>query len=215
MVVKVLSQVCGRTARFFGLVLILALGLIPEASAQTKALPQGRDEIVLSFAPVVKKAAPAVVNIFTKKEVVQPGFVSPLFEDPLFKRFFGENFGGAPRRRLERSLGSGVIVDSGGLVVTNHHVIEGASEITVVLSDRREFEALVVVSDARTDLALLSIDPGGEVLPTLELKNSDDVEVGDLVLALGNPFGVGQTVTSGIVSALGRTQVDITDFSSF
>ncbi len=201
-----------------GLILLAALffGFSTELRAgEDKAVPGSRDEIMLSFAPVVKKAAPAVVNIFTKRQVVEPGFRSPLFDDPLFKRFFGNSFSNGPRKRIERSLGSGVIVDPGGLVVTNHHVIEGASEITVVLLDRREFEAVVVISDERTDLALLAIDAAVDDLPTLTLKDSDEVEVGDLVLALGNPFGVGQTVTSGIVSALGRTQVNITDFSSF
>jgi serine protease Do len=195
---------------FFG-----AAMLVLPSSAQERAVPDSREEIMLSFAPVVKKAAPAVVNIFSRRQVESASPFSPLFSDPLFKRFFGESFGLAPRKRMEQSLGSGVIVRADGLVVTNHHVIGGATEITVVLADRRELEATIVVSDERTDLALLKIDPGSEELPTLELKDSDAVEVGDLVLALGNPFGVGQTVTSGIVSALGRTQVDITDFSSF
>jgi serine protease Do len=171
--------------------------------------------MVLSFAPVVKKAAPSVVNIFSKRVVKQRRLTSPLFDDPFFKRFFGDSFGGAPRERMESSLGSGVIVSGDGLVVTNHHVIKGATETTVVLPDRREFDAELVLSDERTDLAVLRIDPRGAALPAIELKNSDEVEVGDLVLALGNPFGVGQTVTSGIVSALARTQVGITDFSFF
>jgi serine protease Do len=194
---------------------VAAFPVLAQETSVERAIPTSRGEIMLSFAPVVKKAAPAVVNIFSKRQVQQPGFVSPLFDDPLFKRFFGDQFGAAPRKRVEQSLGSGVIVTPEGLVVTNHHVIAGAEAITVVLSDRREFEAQAIISDEQTDLALLAIDPQGEPLPVLELKDSDTVEVGDLVLALGNPFGVGQTVTSGIVSALGRTQVDITDFSSF
>ena len=185
------------------------------ASATEKAVPGSQEQIMLSFAPVVKKAAPAVVNVFSRRQVESASPISPIFQDPLFKRFFGESFGLVPKKRVEQSLGSGVIVSSDGLVVTNHHVIAGASEITLVLADRREMDARIIVSDERTDLALLEVNPGDERLPALELKDSDEVEVGDLVLAMGNPFGVGQTVTSGIVSALGRTQVDITDFSSF
>ena len=179
-------------------------------------MPSSRSETVLSFAPVVKKVAPAVVNIFSKRTIQQRA-VSPLFSDPFFRRFFGNSFGsqGVPRERMESSLGSGVIVSADGLVVTNHHVIKGADEITVVLTDRREFSAELVLDDQDTDLAVLRIDPGAERLPHVEFRDSDDVEVGDLVLAIGNPFGVGQTVTSGIVSATARTQVGISDFSFF
>src|SRR3546814_8701383 len=133
--------------------------------------------------------------------------VPSLLDDPFFRRFFGDGFGDRQRREREQSsLGSGVIVAGEGFIVTNEHVIKGASEIKVVLADRREFEAELVLADERTDLAVLRVDPGSETLPTIELRDSDDVQVGDLVLALGNPFGVGQTVTSGIVSALARTQ---------
>lgn len=194
----------------------LALSLAQPAQAQTREVPDSREEVMLSFAPVVKKAAPAVVNVLTKKKVEQERPLSSLLDDPFFRRFFGDDFGGRERReRDQSSLGSGVIVDPEGFIVTNEHVIKGASEIKVVLADRREFEAEVVLTDERTDLAVLLVDPGGEALPTLEMRDSDDVEVGDLVLAVGNPFGVGQTVTSGIVSALARTQVGITDFSFF
>lgn len=207
-----------RREGLLGLALGLALlgGYAEPALTQDRVTPESREEITLSFAPVVKKAAPAVVNIYTKK-VVRQRQVSPLFNDPLFRRFFGDNFGGfgRPRERVQNSLGSGVIVDAEGLIVTNHHVIEGADEIRVVLSDLREYDAEMVLSDERTDLALLRIEPAAEPLPVIELKDSDDLEVGDLVLAIGNPFGVGQTVTSGIVSALARTQVGISDFSFF
>ena len=156
-----------------------------------------------------------MVNVFSKRTVKQRRRPS-LFDDPFFKRFFGERFGGSQKReRMESSLGSGVIVSGDGLIVTNHHVINGATEIKVVLSDRREFSAELIVDDERTDLAVLRVDTEGAVLPTIPLHDSDDVEVGDLVLAIGNPFGVGQTVTSGIVSALARTQVGIGDFSFF
>ena len=122
---------------------------------------------------------------------------------------------GLPRARVENSLGSGVVVDAGGTIVTNHHVVAGADEITVVLADRREFDAKLVGSDERTDLAILKVNTGDEQLPFLQLRDSDSVQVGDLVLAIGNPFGVGQTVTSGIVSALARTRVGVTDLNFF
>lgn len=194
----------------------LALAGAPATAQQLREVPESREEVMLSFAPVVKKAAPAVVNIFTKRKEQRKSPVSSLLDDPFFRRFFGDNFNDKrSREREQSSLGSGVIVDEEGLIVTNEHVIKGATEIKVVLADRREFEAEVVLTDERTDLAVLRVDPGDGDLPVIEMRDSDDVEVGDLVLALGNPFGVGQTVTSGIVSALARTQVGITDFSFF
>ncbi|MGY8958346.1 MAG: Do family serine endopeptidase, partial [Alphaproteobacteria bacterium] len=160
-------------------------------------------------------AAPAVVNIYAKR-LVRRKSRGTLFDDPFFNRFFGGSpFGGFTRERLEKSLGSGVIVRADGLIVTNHHVIEKAQEITVVLADRREFAAKLVVSDKKTDIAVLRIDPKGETLPYLALADSDKIDVGDLVLAIGNPFGVGQTVTSGIVSALARTSVGVSDYRFF
>jgi Do/DeqQ family serine protease len=203
-------------AAALALVLVSALPFISIAAAEQVKVPESQAEITLSFAPVVRRAAPAVVNIYAKRTVQQRS-LSPLFDDPFFKQFFGGAFGnfGQQRERVQNSLGSGVIVDSSGLVVTNHHVIEGASEITVALADRREFPAELVVSDKHSDLSVLRIDAAGESLPTLELKDSDEAEVGDLVLAIGNPFGVGQTVTSGIISALARTQRGISDYNFF
>ncbi len=183
------------------------------ARADDTVVPQSRTEIELSFAPVVKQAAPAVVNIYTRRVVETR--TSPFFNDPFFQRFFGDNFFGKPAQRIQNSLGSGVIVEPDGLIVTNYHVIKDSDEITVALSDRREFEARIVAGDERTDLALLRIDAKGEALPTLALRDSDELEVGDLVLAIGNPFGVGQTVTMGIVSALARTRVGINDLGYF
>ncbi|WP_019646018.1 DegQ family serine endoprotease [Novispirillum itersonii] len=185
--------------------------------AAEKQVPSSSADVSLSFAPVVKRTAPAVVNIYTKKVVVRQA-VSPLMNDPFFRRFFGDEFAGRmgmPQKRIQNSLGSGVIVRSDGTILTNNHVIKDADQITVVLSDRREAEAKVVGVDERTDLAVLKlIEPLGN-LPVLEFSDSDQLEVGDLVLAIGNPFGVGQTVTSGIVSALARTSVGISDFRSF
>ncbi len=180
--------------------------------ASERRVPGSQEEMLLSFSSVVKQAAPAVVNIFTSKVVERR--VSPLFDDPFFKRFFGD-LGPQTRQEQQNALGSGVIVDRAGLIVTNHHVIEGADEIRVVLADRREFAAEVVLADESTDLAVLRVDAGQVALPFIEFRDSDSVEVGDLVLAIGNPFGVGQTVTNGIVSALSRTQVGVSDYSFF
>ena len=194
----------------------LTLSWMGPAPAQDRQVPASQEQMLLSFSPVVKRAAPAVVNIFTSKVVERR--VSPLFDDPFFKRFFGDLGPQQQRRQQQNSLGSGVIVDPTGLVVTNHHVIEGADEIRVVLADRREFAADVVLTDESTDLAVLRIDDDDEDeddLPFIEFRDSDSVEVGDLVLAIGNPFGVGQTVTNGIVSALSRTQVGVSDFNFF
>jgi Do/DeqQ family serine protease len=146
-----------------------------------------------SFAPVVRRAAPAVVNISAKRVVRQQ-------VDP-FWQMFGM---GVPPNRVEGSLGSGVIVRSDGIIITNNHVIQGGQEITVALSDRREFPARVLLVDARGDLAVLKIDAGTERLPVMPIDDSDEAQVGDLVLAIGDPFGVGQTVTNGIISALNR-----------
>ena len=175
-------------------------------------LPRSREEIHLSYAPLVRKAAPAVVNIYTKRVVQQQR--SPFGNDPFFRQFFGDALG-VPQKRVQNSLGSGVIVRPEGIIVTNHHVIDKADQITVVLSDRRELDAKLILSDEKTDLAVLRVDTKGEPLPFLKVSNSDELEVGDLVIAIGNPFGVGQTVTSGIVSALARAAEGISDFSFF
>lgn len=196
-------------------VLCLTAWSIPAVAESV--IPGSREQISLSFAPLVREAAPAVVNIYTKT-VVKQRRVSPLFDDPFFKKFFGENFGlqlGQPKERVQNSLGSGVIVSAEGVIITNNHVIEGADQVRVVLTDRREFDAEIVGVDERTDLAVLRISAGEELFPFLEFGDSDNLEVGDLVLAIGNPFGVGQTVTSGIVSALARTQAGVADIGSF
>ena len=205
--------------RFYRLIAVLTLiyvALPLPALAQSARVPSSDGEIKLTFAPVVKRTAPAVVNIYTRRVVQQR--VPGLFNDPFFRRFFGDNFTqrfGMPRERIQNSLGSGVIVRSDGIVVTNNHVIQDSDEITVVLSDRREFDAEIVGTDERTDLAVLKINDAPADLPALPPGDAESLEVGDLVLAIGNPFGVGQTVTSGIVSAVARSTVGITDFRSF
>ncbi len=176
--------------------LTMALGA-PALGAE-RQVPESAAAVQLSYASVVKRAAPAVVNVYASRVVEQQ--VSPFFSDPFFRRFFGDLGGGQPSQRIQRSLGSGVIIDSSGLIVTNYHVIAKADQVKVALSDKREFPAEIVLKDQRSDLAVLRISGAGN-LPTLAFADSDKVEVGDLVLAIGDPFGVGQTVTSGIVSA--------------
>ncbi len=150
-----------------------------------------------------------MVNVYAMHVVENQ---NPFLTDPFFRQFFG---GGIPREQVERSLGSGVIVDPKGLVVTNYHVIEGASQVKVALSDKREFDADIVLKDQRSDLAVLRIKNAHERFPTLEFANSDELQVGDVVLAIGDPFGVGQTVTHGIISALARTDVGVSDYQFF
>lgn len=184
------------------------------AFAQDKIVPETRSDVTMSFAPVVKKTSPAVVNIYTKRVVEQR--VSPFMADPMFKQFFGDmGMQGVPRQHVESSLGSGVILEGNGLIITNAHVVKGAQEIMVVLADRREFEATISLIDEKSDLAVLRVDTKGELLPNVALKPSEQLEVGDIVIAIGNPFGVGQTVTSGIVSALARSTMNISDFNFF
>lgn len=183
--------------------LTLSLLSLPSQAQQSRVVPQTQAEITLSFAPVVEQAAPAVVNIYTKKVVQRPA--SPFAGDPFFDDFFRGMFPGRNRQRVENSLGSGVLLDPSGVVVSNHHVVGGADEITVILQDKREFEGRVILADEDSDLAVVQLQ-GADGLPTLKIRDSDTLEVGDLVLAIGNPFGVGQTVTSGIVSGLARRQ---------
>jgi Do/DeqQ family serine protease len=185
--------------------------LVGTAPAQDARVPSSAGEIKLSFAPAVKRVTPAVVNVYAAR-VVQNRV--PLFDDPIFRRFFGGGSGG-PREQVQRSLGSGVIVDASGLVVTNNHVNENADQIKVALADKREFDADRVLKDARSDLAVLRIKDGRERFTSVDFGDSDALQVGDLVLAIGNPFGVGQTVTHGIVSAVARTQIGITDYQFF
>jgi Do/DeqQ family serine protease len=197
----------------FALGLLVSVPLVPDASAQDRRVPTSPTELRLSYAPVVQRAAPAVVNVYAARTVANR---NPMFDDPIFRRFFGmPGMPGGPGEQVQRSLGSGVIVDAGGLVVTNNHVIEGADQIKVSLADKRELEAEIALKDSRSDLAVLRIKGQNERFPALEFADSDALQVGDLVLAIGNPFAVGQTVTHGIVSAVARTQIGITDYQFF
>jgi Do/DeqQ family serine protease len=189
--------------------ILLAVSIAAGAAAQERRVPT-QSELRLSYAPVVQHVSPAVVNVYAAKVVKNR---NPLLDDPVFRRFFGVP--GGLGNQVQRSLGSGVIVDAGGLIVTNNHVIEGADEVKVSLADKREFEASLVLKDSRTDLAVLRIKDGSERFPVLDFADSDALQVGDVVLAIGNPFGVGQTVTHGIVSALARTQVGVSDYQFF
>jgi Do/DeqQ family serine protease len=191
-------------------VLVLVLPA-PCALGQERVVPHSAEALRMSYAPIVKRVTPAVVTVSAAKSVANR---NPLMDDPFFRRFFGPQFGG-PRDQVQRSLGSGVIVDASGLVVTNNHVIEGADQVKVSLADKREFPVEIVLKDSRTDLAVLRVNNGRERFPALEMANSDELQVGDVVLAVGNPFGVGQTVTHGIVSAVARTQVGISDYQFF
>ncbi len=180
----------------------------PEVKAQT------------SIAPMIKKAAPSVVNVFSTKIIRGSSELQhmPFFHDPFFRHFFGDNLESnpkwRPKNRKEQSLGSGVIVSADGYIITNNHVIDGADEILISLNDsKKEYDATVVGADPKTDIALLKIE--AENLPAITLTDSDYIEVGDFVVAIGNPFGVGQTVTSGIVSAIGRGNIGITDYEDF
>ena len=210
---------------------IFALSLTDQSTGQTRAqgsnsgltdlfqqnrenpveVPVSRAQVQLSFAPLVKAVAPSVVNVYAARR--QTTQRSPFAGDPFFERFFGRGFG-RQQQRNQSSLGSGVIVTRSGTVVTNHHVIKGADEVKISLADGREFACDIILKDEKSDLAVLQVKQNVD-FPALEIGDSDAVEVGDLVLAIGNPFGVGQTVTSGIVSAVARSRKGINDFGFF
>lgn len=194
--------------------LVAAAAVTAAAGQEARQVPQSDAQFRLSFAPVVERTAGAVVNVYATRVEQQRQL---LFSDPLFQRFFGE---GSPFSRREPrtrgALGSGVIVDPAGIIVTNHHLIQDASDIRVSTNDGREYAIEVILDDPDTDLAVLRIaNAAGRRFPSLEFGDSDTLQVGDLVLAIGNPFGVGQTVTSGIVSGLARAGVGVSDFQFF
>jgi Do/DeqQ family serine protease len=200
----------------FAVALVASNAVIVAQDAQLapeKVVPRNRGDLTVSYSKVVKLAAPAVVNVYVVQQAQRRR--SPFSDDPFFRRFFGEDSGNQGGRQ-QGSLGSGVIVSPDGLVITNNHVVqsEGEAAIKVALSDSREFEAKIILRDERSDLAVLRIE-GEKDFPYLPFADSDSLEVGDIVLAIGNPFGVGQTVTSGIISALARTRVGISDYQFF
>jgi serine protease Do len=186
---------------------------LPAEQPATPQVPQSRTEIQMSFAPLVKEVTPAVVNVYATK--IEQGFQSPFASDPFFSRLFGGSmFQSRPQK--SQSLGSGVIVDPKGIIVTNSHVVNGADDIRIALSGGREYPVKLLLDDAKSDLAVLQIENAdGKSFPALSFADSEQLQVGDLVLAIGNPFGVGQTVTSGIVSALARTGVETGNFDYF
>ena len=186
----------------------------PPPAAAVRQVPASQAQVQLSFAPVVKQVAPAVVNVYATTITQQSD--SPFANDPFFGRLFGQNGPFKSRPRESQSLGSGVIVDPVGVIVTNSHVVTGATDVKVAVQGGRRYDVDVLLNDSKTDLAVLKIkDPGGKSFPALQFADSDALQVGDLVLAIGNPFGVGQTVTSGIVSALARTGIETSDYEAF
>ena len=195
----------------FAIVLMLTVGARAQQPSDGRVVPTSPAEVHLSFAPVVAKVRPSVVNVYASRVETTPR--NPMFDDPFFRHFFGEP-DDQQSRRIAQSLGSGVIVDASGLIVTNHHVIAGMTDVRVALADKREYEAKIVLDDPRTDLAVLKIK-GDRALPAIALGDSDAIQVGDFVIAIGNPFGVGQSVTQGIVSALARTDIGINDYGFF
>ena len=195
---------CTLVAALVALIGLLPLTPLAVRPVAAETVPGSAAEISLSFAPVVRQTAPAVVNIYAT--VVVQRRDTPFAGDPFFEPFFQGM--GRSRPQLENSLGSGVIVGSDGIVVSNYHVVGMATEIKVELSDRRAFKARVLLADEEADLAVLQLE-GAKDLPALPLRNSDRLEVGELVLAIGNPFGVGQTVSSGIISGLGRSTLSV------
>src|SRR5580658_3382479 len=213
------AQISGHTKRFAtGLVLALALGGAAVAGvvqvgqklagqnppATFKLADANEGPARVTFAPIVKKTLPAVVNISSSKVVKTPRMNGQMPMDQMFQQFFGENGGhfNIPKERREQSLGSGVIVSPEGYILTNNHVVDGATDVRVTLGDKREYKARIIGTDAKTDVAVLKIDAPD--LAVITIGDSSKVQVGDTALAMGNPFGVGQTVTEGIISAMGR-----------
>ena len=201
-----------------GLVISSTLGINPKGYGAEPKISDRAVQTLTSIddamAELVQAVKPSVVNISTSRMVKTPGIENPFSEDPFFRRFFGDGgLSQAPREQKEMSLGSGVIVDSDGLILTNNHVVKGAQEIKVTLSDQREFKGKVVGADAKTDLALVKIDAKG--LPAIKWGDSEKLRVGDMAIAIGSPYGLTQTVTRGIVSAVGRANVGIADYEDF
>ena len=196
----------GTAQRWAGLLAsgLCCLLLAGPVAAQQRQVPASQADVQLSYSPLVKKVTPAVVNVYASRVIPQRPRLP--FEDPLFQEFFGGPTPYMPRERMQRALGSGVLVGAEGLVVTNNHVIQGMTDVRVSLVDQREFDADIVLTDAQSDIAVLRLRDGKGGFPILPLVETDSIEVGDIVLAVGNPFGLGQTVTQGILSAVRRVQ---------
>jgi serine protease Do len=214
-----------RSALLIAIGLIIGLAVTSQFGYQSKAYAQGpkisEQSIDLltktgkAMAEVTAAVKPAIVNISTTRTIKVPGGSDPFFDDPFFRRFFGDRFGRQhqPKEHKSAALGSGVIVSSDGYIITNYHVVKEADEIKVLLSDKREFTGKVIGSDPKTEVSIIKIEATG--LPTIAWGNSDLLQVGEVVLAVGNPYGLNQTVTMGIVSALGRANVGIADYEDF
>jgi Do/DeqQ family serine protease len=190
----------------FAVLLAGCASIAHPVQAQQRAVPASAGDVRLSYAPVARQVSPAVVNVYASRVVPERRVRAFPFEDPLLQEFFGRQMPSMPRERLQRALGSGVLADASGLILTNNHVIEGMTDVRVSLADQREFDAEIVLTDPASDIAVLRILEGKGGFPVLPLAETDDVEVGDVVLAVGNPFGLGQTVTQGILSAVRRVQ---------
>ncbi|OOZ37421.1 Do family serine endopeptidase [Solemya velesiana gill symbiont] len=204
------SVIAGLAAAYIALK-IMQEPTVTFREAPPSPAPANAQSGPFSYAQAVQQARPSVVNVFTSKITIQRR--SSLLDDPIFQRFFGNRFHREPKKRLQTSLGSGVIINKDGYILTNHHVIASADEIKVVLSSGRTLQAKVVGTDPDTDLAVVKTET--DDLPEITVGNSETLQVGDVVLAIGNPFGVGQTVTMGIVSATGRNQLGINTFENF
>ena len=205
---------------FFSLCLILfgfasAIELSNAPSVSERVTPTPQTSTIQSYHGAIKEAAKGVVNISTQKQVKGGSLPNhPILNDPFFRQFFGDMLRGVPKDRIERSLGSGVIISSDGYIITNNHVIDGADKIMVALpNNSREYQAKVIGKDPKSDIAVIKID--AKNLPFLHFANSNDVLVGDVVFAIGNPFGLGETVTQGIVSALNKSGIGINDYENF
>ncbi len=204
----------------FVIVLLCSLNLLLSgAHAQASRISEESVDVLTktgqALAELAEAVKPAIVNVSTTRTEKINGRFNPFLNDPFFRRFFGDNprFREAPRKRRSVSLGSGVILSSDGYILTNNHVVKNADKIKVILSDKREFTGRIIGSDPKTDLSVIKIDATG--LPTLKMGNSDELRVGEIVLAVGNPFGLNQTITMGIVSAVGRANVGIADYEDF
>ncbi|MGX3098681.1 Do family serine endopeptidase [Helicobacter sp. 23-1046] len=183
-------------------------------AVQNRSNPATSSQTIQSYASALGDATKAVVNISTQKQVSNAMPNHPMFDDPFFQQFFGDIYGQIPRDRIDRSLGSGVIISKDGYIITNHHVIEGADKILVSFSgSNNEYTAKVIGSDSRSDLAVIKLNRTN--LPVISFADSDKVMVGDIVFAIGNPFGVGETVTQGIVSGLNKSGIGINDYENF